>query len=135
MAGTQDSSFHITDIRARLLYEQSGRLSDDITDNDEFIAWNTVIGEGSALENAHDILITAVIEGDQQYFLNRPLTITVSDEGGKTLAERTIPQMLAEKQTQRSLLLQDAGCAGILKIEARLGRSTRTEEVRLPCGE
>lgn len=131
----QDVDFRVTDIRARLLYEQSGGLSVDISDTPDFFAWNTVIGEGSALENANDLLITAVISGPGEHNLGLPLIITIRDVEGKVLANRRIDHILAETTTQFSLILYEQGCGGEISLEARLGRSVRVEEISLDCGE
>ena len=134
-AEIKDTDFRVSDIQARLLYEQTGILSEDITDNQKFIAWNTVIGEGSAVENANDLLVSVLIVGYDQHNLGTPLIITVKDFEGRIVGQRTIDGMLAEPKTYRSLFLHDVGCAGVLRFEARLGPSVRSEEITLPCGE
>ena len=131
----QDSNFRVSDIEVRLLYEQTGTLSVDLTDHPEFATWNTIIGAGSALENANDVLVSAVIGGPGQHNLETPLVIIIRDADGKTVAERIVQGMLAETRTVRSIVLYDVGCAGLLSLEARLGRSVRAEEISLPCGE
>jgi hypothetical protein len=131
----RDSDFAVTDIRVRLLYEQSGALSQDLTADPDFTAWNIVIGEGSAAENANDLLVTAVIGGPGPHNLEAPLVITVRDGDGKRVATRRIEGLLAERETHRSLLLTDAGCAGTLRVTVELGASRRMEEIALPCGE
>ena len=130
-----DGDFRVVDIQARLLYEQSGALSVDISDNPDFTAWNTIIGEGSASENANDLLVTAVIRGPGEHNLDAPLTITARDEDGKVLATRTVKTILAETTTYLSMVVYDAGCAGTMRLEARLGQSVRREEISLDCGE
>ena len=130
-----DGDFRVVDIQARLLYEQSGALSVDISDNPDFTAWNTIIGEGSASENANDLLITAVIRGPGEHNLDAPLTITARDATGKVLATRTVKTILAETATYLSMVVYDAGCAGTMRLEARLGQSVRREEISLDCGE
>ena len=131
----RDADFRVSDIEARLLYEQTGTLSVDLSDHPEFAAWNTIIGAGSALENANDLLVSAVIEGPGQHNLETPLVITVRDADGKTIATRTVAGMLTETKTVRSIILYDVGCAGLLSLEARLGRSMRAVEIWLRCGE
>lgn len=131
----QDRQFRVTDIQVRLLYEESGRLSVDISDNPDFSAFNTIIGEGSAEENANDILVTAAIVGPGEHNLATPLIITVRNRQGRILATRRIRGMLAGARTFRSLVVYDAGCAGTLRITAQLGSSVRSEEIALECGE
>ena len=130
-----DRDFRVTDIRARLLYEASGNLSVDISDNPRFTAFNTVIGEGDAEENASDLLVTALVEGPAEHNLTVPLILTARDARGRVLGNRRFEGILAGRRTQRSLLLHDVGCAGAIRLTAELGASRRSEEVRLPCGE
>lgn len=134
-ADLRDSDFRVSNIEARLLYEQTGRLSADITDNPDFHLWNTSIGAGSAEENANDLLVTAVIVGPGQHNIRTPLTITVRDARGRLLGTRRIADMLAEGRTYRSLLLHDVACAGAINLTAEFGTSRRTEEIDLACGE
>lgn len=49
--------------RMQLFYEDSGRLSKDISPPVEFTGWNTIIGEGSAEEAASDLLVTVEVRG------------------------------------------------------------------------
>jgi len=44
-AGAQGAE--IGRIRAHLVYEETGRLSEDILAQPDFVAWNTIIGEGA----------------------------------------------------------------------------------------
>jgi hypothetical protein len=131
----QDRDFRVTDIQARLLLEQSGALSVDIADNDDFIGWNTIIGEGSAGENADDLLVTAIVTGPGEHNLTTPLILTARDEMGRVLGRRRIAGIFAKGRSYRSMLLHDVGCAGTIRLTAQLGTSTRTETVSLPCGE
>jgi hypothetical protein len=131
----RDSNFRIADIRARLLLEETGVLSPDISDNPDFIAWNSIIGEGSAGENANDLLVTAILAGPGEHNLRTPLVLTVRNARGRVLATRSFPSMLAGRRTYRSILVHDAGCEGALTLTARLGSSVRTERVSLDCGE
>lgn len=132
---TRDSDFRVADIKAQLLYERSGTLSVDLTATPDFAIWNTIIGAGSALEPANDILVSAVVSGPGEHNLGTPLTIKVRDERGKVIGSRTFATGLADKTYVRSLLLQDVGCAGELKIEAQLGQSVRRETLDMMCGE
>lgn len=130
-----DAMPRLTGIEARLVYEQSGTLSVDITDNPDFSAFNTIIGEGSAAENANDLLIAAVIETDTETYTDAALVLTVRDSDGKELAQRVFDGMLLETKTHKFVYLEDAGCAGEITITAKLGWTVRTETINLVCGE
>ena len=129
------SGYRVSDIQARLLYEQTGSLSVDLTAHPEFAVWNVIIGEGSALENADDLLVSAVIDGDEESNSRTPLIITVRNFHGKVIANHASKGMLLEKKTVRSILLHEVGCAGKMRIEARFGVSVRTETISMDCGE
>lgn len=131
----RDSDFRVTDIKAQLLYERTGKLSVDLTGKPDFAIWNTVIGEGSADEPADDVLVSAVIAGPEEASLAVPLTITAFDAKGKVLSTRTMTHILAGKTYVRSILLRDVGCAGLIRLEARLGASVRREKIEMDCGE
>lgn len=130
-----DHDFRVSDIEARFLYEQTGSLSVDITDNPDFTAFNTIIGAGDAQENANDLLVTAIIQGPGQHNLTAPLTITARDEQGRLLGTRRMANLLVEARTYRSVLLHDVACAGVIRLTAQLGASSRSEEITLACGE
>jgi hypothetical protein len=134
-APAHDKDFRVSDLRAQFLYERSGTLSVDITDNPRFNVFNSVIGEGSAAEPASDLLVSAVVTGPDERILTVPLVITVRNEKGKLVASRTITRILAGKAYVRSILLKDVGCAGPLGLEARLGKSVRREKINMLCGE
>ena len=122
-------------IRAQLYYEETGRLSENIAGTD-FAAFNVIIGEGSAEEQANDLLVAVeIVElGDDA---PTPLRISVRNERGRILARRTVagPFYSESGRLWKAVWLQDVGCAGPLTITATLGRSTRTETIRLVCGE
>lgn len=131
----KDSAFRVTDIQVRFLYEQTGTLSVDLTADPKIALWNSIIGEGDAKENANDLLVTALVVGPGQHNIDTPLIITVRDSKGKLLKTRTIPGMMVETKTYRGFILEEAGCAGVITLTAKLGTSTRTEKLDLACGE
>lgn len=122
-------------VEAMLLYEETGTLSENIAGNGYFTAFNVIIGEGSAQENANDLLIRAVITANEEINLDTPLIISVYDSEGAVLQRRTIDGLLLGKTTYRTMLLENAGCAGEITIEAKLGTSVKRETLNMICGE
>lgn len=127
-------------IQARLWYNFSGKLSDDLlARKDPFVGWNTVIGEGSAAEPATDLLIDVTVRGNgaDEQSIDDPLEIRVTDKTGKTLASRRLAYMLlpAEGALHNPLWLRDVGCAGKLTIQARFRKQVKTASLALDCGE
>ena len=122
--------------RMQLYYENSGRLSKDISPPVEFAGWNTIIGEGSAEEGANDLLVTVEVRGPPGEFIEQPLTL-VARARGKVLAQRRFPNLLTSGQgrTWKALWLNDVGCAGRIEVTATIGRSTRKSAISLDCGE
>lgn len=129
------SSVHLYDIEARLLYEESGTLSDDITAMKDFVAWNTIIAEGSAKEPATDILVAVVLNSGGEVFSETPLTIRALGDGGKVLFERTFASVLVDGTAHQFLYLKDATCEGEITLEAKMGDQSRSEMIELFCGE
>jgi hypothetical protein len=122
--------------RMQLFYENSGRLSKDISPPVEFTGWNTVIGEGSAEEAANDLLVSVEVRGPAGEFIEQPLTL-VARAKGKVLAQRRFEGLLTNVQgrTWKALWLNDVGCAGRIEVVATIGRSTRKSAISLDCGE
>jgi hypothetical protein len=84
-------SLRLGDLKVRLWYEETGRLSDNFDASQQFSFWNTLIGGGAAGEAANDALFTADICGDRAQFAKSRLTMTVTGEKGKVLARRVFP--------------------------------------------
>jgi hypothetical protein len=125
------------DIRMHLFYEETGRLSDDISPPRTFAAWNTVIGGGEAEEQANDLLIVTEIRTEGQQNVSTPLRVAVRNEAGRVLAERRFDGTLTSEagRVHLPLWIRDAGCAGIITVTATFGRQTKTETLSLNCGE
>ena len=125
-------------LEVRLWYEETGRLSDSIAPPAAFYGWNTIIGEGSALEIANDALFTVeVLSGGQQANVALPLTLTVTNNDGRVLGRRTIANILTsdDGRSVQALWVNDVGCAGSLTFSAMIGSVRRSTEVILDCGE
>jgi hypothetical protein len=126
-------------IRAQLVYEETGRLSEDILAQPDFVAWNTIIGEGSAEEPANDLLVMVEVTGrGGQENIAEALEIAAQGDNGRALATRRFGESLLtsdDGHVWKSLWLSDVGCAGHIQIIARIGRSTRQAELDLDCGE
>ena len=136
-AGAQGAE--IGRIRAHLVYEETGRLSEDILAQPDFVAWNTIIGEGSAEESANDLLVMVEVTGrGGQENIEEALEIAARGDHGRVLASRRFAESLLTSDDGRvwkSLWLADVGCAGHIEISARIGRTTRQAELVLDCGE
>lgn len=124
-------------IEARLIYQTSGGLSENVAPPSDFALWNTVIGEGSAAEPATDFLVQVRLEtGPEQANATEPLVVTVRGAQGKILASRRFQHVfLDDHRAIVSLQVPDATCAGPVTIEARFGRQTQTARIDFACGE
>jgi hypothetical protein len=120
----------------QLFYENSGRLSKDISPPVEFTGWNTIIGEGSAEEAASDLLVSVEVRGPPGELIEQPLTLVVRAKG-KVLAQRRFDSLLTNVQgrTWKALWLNDVGCAGRIEVTATIGKSMRKSGLSLDCGE
>lgn len=124
-------------IEARLIYQTSGALSENVAPPSDFALWNTVIGEGSAAEPATDFLVQVrLATTTEQANATDSLIVTVRDAQGKVMASRRFEHVfLDEHRAIVSLQVTDATCAGPVTIEARFGRQTRTARIDFACGE
>lgn len=140
--GTEDPSGAVTlgAIEARLWYQLSGRLSDNLLSKPEpFVGWNTIIGEGPVEEPASDMLVDVTVlgDGEDESFVEDALEIWVTDKTGKSLGRRSFTGMLVPMQgaLHNPLWLRDVGCAGRLTIHARFRKQVKTASLALDCGE
>ena len=124
----------LTDIRAHLMYEQSGTMSDDLTKMEDFVGWNTIIGEGFAKEPASDILIAVVLSSEKEIYDEGLLTIRALS-GGKVIGMRQFTGHLVDTKASSFLYLKDATCEGEIMLEASIGEQKRYEKIVLECGE
>lgn len=129
--------------RLHLFYKASARLSEDILHRaEEFAAWNTVIGEGSAEEPADDALVVVpILNGPDgsggEGFAEVPLMIRVVDAKGKVLGMRKTGAVFtgAGGRDHLALWLKDVTCAGPIRIEASLGAQKQQTSFAFNCGE
>lgn len=133
----------ISGIEARLFYQASGRLSDDLLSRDPaFSGWNTVIGEGASGGAADDLLVQVKLEpldrtaAADEVFSAQPVVVTAR-AGRKVVGKRTFTGTLipANGAAWKALYLRDIGCSGDLTIEAVAGRQRRTAKLTFACGE
>jgi hypothetical protein len=120
-----------------LFYQETGRLSPDITNPaGGFAGWNVIIGEGSAEEAANDLVVVVELRTQGEQSIQRPLTITAR-AGRRLLGQRRINSMLTSNQGRvyLPLWLKDVGCAGSIRVEVSFGRERKTETLALNCGE
>lgn len=136
-----EPALKITGIEARLFYQHSGRLSDDLLKrNPPFSGWNTVIGEGESGEPADDLFVSVRLEplakSADGVYSNLPVTITAS-AGGKIVGKRTFTGTLlpAKGAAWKAIYLHDIGCIGDLKIDVVAGKQRRAATLAFHCGE
>ncbi len=124
------------DLRMHLFYQETGRLSPDISPPHEFVGWNTIIAGGSAEESADDLLVAVEVRAQGEQFIERPLTITAR-AGRRVLAQRRFNSMRTSPggRVYLPLWLKDVGCAGVIRVEVTFGRERKSESLNLPCGE
>lgn len=124
------------DIRMHLFYQETGRLSPDISQANGFAGWNVIIGGGSAEEAANDLVVVVEVRTQGEQSIQRPLTITAR-AGRRLLGQRRITSMLTSEQGRvyLPLWLKEVGCAGAIRVEVSFGRERKSETLALNCGE
>lgn len=126
----------IDKIEAKLFYQNSATLSDNVAMGSGVNLWNTVIGEGDAQEPANDVLIIVTIAADPSSYDDTPLSIEVKGDDGKVVATRRLKGLLVGDtgKVSRAVYLEDSTC-NALSVKASIGKSTMTLEVPFACGE
>jgi hypothetical protein len=138
LLAAQPAAATLGDIRMHLFYQETGRLSPDISPPNDFTGWNTVIGEGSAEEAADDLLVVAEVRTTGEQNVETPLRIVArGGPGNRVLAQRSWTGLLTSTQGRAYLPLYvpGASCAGEIRVTVTLGRATRSETLTLACGE
>lgn len=138
--GATSRPIRIGGIAARLFYQTSGTLSDDLLARKEpFVGWNTVIGEGPVDDAASDLIVDVTIMGNgtDEQSIDDPLDIWVTNAAGKVLAKRSVLNLLVPYQgaLHNAVWLRDVGCAGKLTFHARFRKHVKTASLTLACGE
>ena len=138
LAGNQPAAATLGEIRMHLFYQETGRLSPDISPPASFAGWNVGIGEGDAEEAANDLLVVVEMRADGEQFVEMPLRVVArGGEGNRILGERRWDSVLtsAGGRSYLPLYLRDVGCAGEIRVTATFGSANRSETLSLECGE
>jgi len=116
-------------LRAFLLSNRTGRLSEDLSPPASGGHWNRVL-EGD------DIVIVREVRTTGEQYLEVPLRL-YARVGRRTLARRTYRGILTtdEGRAYQYLIVPDAACAGDIRVTAIYGTQTRTETLQMRCGE
>ena len=124
-------------IEARLWYEETGRLSENVIGGD-FRLWNTIIGEGDAEEPASNMLVTVqIVSAEGERLVAIPLVLEMIDEDGAVLERRETDGLYISTagQTVEAFWLQDRTGAGQVQFRATMGDQTRSVAVNFSGGE
>jgi hypothetical protein len=116
-------------LRAYILSNRTGQLSEDISPPDSGGHWNRLF-EGD------DIVVTQEIRTTGEQYLERPLRI-VARVGRRILARRTWRGILTtdEGRAFQHLVIPDSTCAGDIQVTVTYGTQTLTETLQMRCGE
>ncbi len=127
----------LTGVEARLFYEGTGVLSENIASPATFHAWNSAIGEGDARQPANDLVVTAALASTPaEATVKGPLVISVINEKGRPIAKRKFKTVFfKDGKAAKALFVPDAVCIGKVTIKAVFGAQQRVANVELNCGE
>lgn len=124
-------------IQARLLYEGTGTLSQNIAPPAKFQGHNTVIGEGDAKEPASDVLVTVVLAAPGEANGESDLVVTAkSGKAGRTVASRTFAKPFIGRagKAHLSVIAANATCDDLV-VTATYGKSRKSARIAFHCGE
>lgn len=136
-AGAAMQPVALGEIRMHLFYQETGRLSRDISPPNSFTGANTIIGEGDAEESADDLVVAVELRSEGQRTIDEPLHIAVRGEDGAVLAERRILSTMTSRQGRVwiPLWVPATGCAGALRVTATFGTQSASESISFYCNE
>lgn len=125
------------DIGMHLFYAETGRLSRDISPPNSFTAWNTIIGEGDAEENAQDLVVVVELRTRGEQNIEQPLSIVARNAAGRVIGQRRVTGGLSGENGRAYFMLHlpDVGCARALRVTATFAGQVRNEMLNLNCGE
>ena len=117
------------ELRAYILSNRTGQLTEDISPPESGGHWNRVL-EGD------DIVIFAEVRTTGENYVERPLRI-VARVGRRILGQRTHNGILTTSggRAWQPLILLNATCAGDIQVTATFGTQSRTETLQMRCGE
>ena len=137
--GALAADVKISDIKAYMFLEKTGRLSANIADSKEAFK-NVSTGGGPGGEAASGILVEFVFAGDKNSapkFASALINITQSGKNGqkaKTTKAFGGFQFGDSGEVHKSLFLENATCMP-LEIEVKAGKSAKTAKVEFACDE
>ena len=129
----------ITDIKAYLFQERSGRLSANILDSKDAFK-NLSTGGGAGGEAASNILLEFVFSGEKNSapkFSSALINIIQSGKDGhKATTTKAFGGFVFGEsgEVHKSLFLENATCMP-LEIQVKAGRSAKTAKVEFSCDE
>ncbi len=139
-AQSKIAPYHISKINAYLVYNQSGKMSENLIDNESFFLWNTVIGEGSAKEPSTQTLVIVEISGNPKEYTQRDIRLTVMN-GNEVFFKQSLDFVILDENSKNyaAFLLYNTGCSE-LKLTAEILNKTLVESkliktIPFQCGE
>ncbi len=125
-------------IKAQLIYQSSGTFSEDLITSNNFVYWNTIIGEGSAKEPTDKLLVMVQVKSSKKELnpKGEKILITVKENGKvKAESEQTVGFM-TNFSYHVPLIVNNIGCEP-LTITAKIKGDSLSLEKEIPfkCGE
>lgn len=132
--------YEIAAMHAYLFYNYSGDFSDNVIDNEEFILWNTIIGEGSAFEPSDATLVIVYLGGEAgAYEPARQIELTAMEEGKVALKQTADLGVFSEEGRYAvAFWLYNTGCVPVelsVRITGQSKESKKTARINFACGE
>jgi len=130
----------VTDLKAFVFLERSGRLSADLLANPAANLRNIAFGQGEGGEPATGLIITVTLSGQKNTtprYAAANVTITqTSRTGQKSLINRALEGFVfgEEGTVIRPLMIENATCQKI-EVEVRTQRSSRKAALDFQCDE
>lgn len=130
-------AYRVKDIRAYLIYENTGLISQEVSNFDSL--WNTPIGEGDAGGPSTQVLFFVEVNGNNYNNENRKLEVNVV-ENGKVILKRSEAIYIPENEEKNvfAFLLYNVGMRPVTinaKIVGQKISSALIKDIPFASGE
>lgn len=137
---TVASEIRLNDVQIKLFLKNSGQLSPDVTEMNEFFAWNfRPFGDGIPSDDRFsDFLIVAELKSSEEVFeAGAKLSVRVTTKGdGKVVFEDSVAGIYVgpDGVIHEGFWVSDQECDQLI-VDVSLGEQKLSRELPFECGE
>jgi hypothetical protein len=136
-------------IKAMLYYNDTGKFSDNLIDNADFVLWNAIIGEGSAAGPSTSMFVVVEVMGDAKPNICQTDSLTVTiQQTGKPASRRQVSRLsfygteagvqgsyVAKQNHFEAFWVYETGCLPVTITAQVNQQKSVTKTIDFQCGE